>query len=132
MRIQKYSWLENSWINYSDSIFTKSAYHFEPEYRSQTYFFVWQPVKNTKMKIMLNQLKLLENNLEKFPSNTSAQILLSKTYAQLGKYHQAVQQLKSACEQFIPQKHLIFILKKLKTFSEKSKIDFDTNSITNS
>ena len=34
---------------------------------------------------------LLETYLEKFPFDSAAQILISKTYAQLGKYHKAVQ-----------------------------------------
>ncbi len=43
-------------------------------------------------------VEFLERYTEKFQSNTVALIFLSKCYAQQGKYHQAVQILKSACQ----------------------------------
>ncbi len=72
--------------------------------------------------------EILENNIKKFPSNTSAQILLSKTYAQLGKYQLAVYQLKSACERIHSTKTLNFYLQEIEGIVKTVKIDFDTDS----
>ncbi len=72
--------------------------------------------------------EILENNIKKFPSNTSAQILLSKTYAQLGKYQLAVYQLKSACERIHSTKTLDFYLQEIEGVVKKVKIYSDADS----
>ena len=68
--------------------------------------------------------ELLERYLEKFPSNSPAQILLSKTYAQLGKYHQAVQQLKSASQTIHSSRTFDFYLKEIEAIQRGEKIGF--------
>jgi len=70
--------------------------------------------------------ELLERYLEKFPSNAPAQILLSKAYAQLGKYHQALQHLKSASEIIHSPQTFDFYLKEIEDIQRKDKIVFDT------
>lgn len=63
--------------------------------------------------------EILEKHIEKFPSGTTAQILLSKTYAQLGKYHQAVQYLKSASEIIHSPKTFDFNLKEIEEIQRR-------------
>ena len=72
--------------------------------------------------------ELLERYLEKFPTNIPAQILLSKTYAQLGKYHQAVQHLKSASESIHSPSTFDFYLKEIEAIQRGEKIGFTEDS----
>ena len=72
--------------------------------------------------------ELLERFLEKFPANIPAQILLSKTYAQLGKYHQAVQHLKSATETIHSPSTFDFYLKEIEAIQRGEKIGFTEDS----
>jgi tetratricopeptide (TPR) repeat protein len=69
---------------------------------------------------------LLETYLGKFPFNSTAQILLSKTYAQLGKYHQAVQFLKSAKSTIHSPKTFDFYLKEIEDIQRRDKVVFDS------
>jgi tetratricopeptide (TPR) repeat protein len=66
--------------------------------------------------------ELLERFLEKFPANIAAQIILSKTYAQHGKYHQAVQHLKSASESIHSPSTFDFYLKEIEAIQRGEKI----------
>jgi len=69
---------------------------------------------------------LLETYLGKYPFDSAAQILLSKTYAQLGKYHQAVQCLKSAVSTIHSPKTFDFYLKEIDDIQRRDKVVFDT------
>lgn len=73
--------------------------------------------------------ELLEKFLEKFPSNIAAQILLSKTYAQLGKYHQAVQHLKSASETIHSPSTFDFYLKEIEAIQRGEKTGYTEDSL---
>jgi tetratricopeptide (TPR) repeat protein len=73
--------------------------------------------------------ELLERFLEKFPSNIAAQILLSKTYAQLGKYHQAVQHLKSTSETIHSPSTFNFYLKEIEAIQRGEKTGYTEDSL---
>lgn len=73
--------------------------------------------------------ELLERHLEKYPADSAAQILLSKTYAQLGKYHQAVQYLKLASEIIHSQKTFDFYLKEIEDIQRGEKTGFNIDNL---
>ena len=73
--------------------------------------------------------EILERHLEKFPIDTAAQFLLSKTYAQLGKYHQAVEHLKLASEFIHSPKTFEFYLKEIENLQRLEKTDFNIDNI---
>lgn len=73
--------------------------------------------------------EILERHLEKFPSDITAQILLSKTYAQLGKYHQAVLHLKSASEIIHSPQTFDFYLKEIEDIQRVEKTGFNIENL---
>ena len=73
--------------------------------------------------------ELLERFLEKFPANIPAQFLLSKTYAQLGKYHQAVQHLKSATETIHSPNTFDIYIKEIEAIQRVEKIGYTQDSL---
>ena len=73
--------------------------------------------------------QLLERHLEKFPTDTSAQILLCKTYAQLGKYHQAVQHLKSASDIIHSPKTFDFYLQEIESIQRREKTIYNIDDL---
>ena len=85
--------------------------------------------KKYENKNYAESAELLERYLEKFPTNVPAQILLSKTYAQLGKYHQAVQQLKSATETIHSPSTYDFYLKEIEAIQRVEKIGYTQDSL---
>ena len=74
--------------------------------------------------------ELLEKHLEKFPTSNTAQILLSKTYAQLGKYHQAMQLLKSANLAINSSTTFDFYLKEIEAIQRREKLDPNSETAT--
>jgi len=73
--------------------------------------------------------ELLERHLEKFPFDTAAQILLSKNYAQLGKYHQAVQHLKSIASTIHSPKTIDFYLQEIEDIQRGEKTGFNIDNL---
>lgn len=71
--------------------------------------------------------EILEKSLKENPCSAPAKILLSKTYAQLGKYQLAVQLLKSAAEVIHSPKTFEFYLKEIERIQRKEKIGFDVD-----
>lgn len=68
--------------------------------------------------------EILERNLP----DISAQILLSKTYTHLGKYHLALQNLKSACETIHSPQTFDFYLKEIENIKQLGEVRFDSGS----
>lgn len=66
------------------------------------------------------------NTLEGNLPDVSAQILLSKTYAHLGKYHLALQTLKSACDAIHSPRTFEFYLKEFEGIKQLGEIKFDS------
>jgi tetratricopeptide (TPR) repeat protein len=75
--------------------------------------------------------EILERHLEIFPSNTAAKILLSKTYARLGKYQQAVQHLKSASEIIHSPKTFDFYLKEIEEIQRGELAEIKSETANN-
>ena len=73
--------------------------------------------------------EILERRLEKFPIDTAAQILLSQTYARLGKYHQAVKHLKSASEIIHSPKTIDFYLQEIEDIQRGKKTGFNIDNL---
>jgi tetratricopeptide (TPR) repeat protein len=86
-------------------------------------------VKKYENQNYAESAELLERYLEKFPTNIPAQILLSKTYAQLGKYHQAVQHLKSASETIHSPSTYDFYLKEIEAIQRAEKTGYTEDSL---
>lgn len=72
-------------------------------------------------------IELLEKYLVKNPNNPCALILLSKAYAQLGKYQMAMQSLKEACEEIHSNLTFDFYLKEIEQIKNKEKLIFDSS-----
>ena len=72
-------------------------------------------------------LEILEKSVNQYPTNSAAQILLSKTYAQLGKYQLAVQLLKSATETIHSIKTFDFYIKEIENIQRKQIVSFDVD-----
>jgi tetratricopeptide (TPR) repeat protein len=64
----------------------------------KSHFSIHQAVSKFDEENIAEAADLFEKHLENFPSDPTAQILLGRTYARLGKYHQAAQLIKSAAE----------------------------------
>lgn len=64
---------------------------------------------------------LLEKHLQNFPSDAAAKILLGKTYAKLGRYHQASQLIKSAADTIHSPHTLEFYQKEIEMMIRKEK-----------
>jgi len=71
-------------------------------------------------------IELIEKNLKGSSNNPAAQIILCKAYAQLGEFHQAVQQLKSVSTTIRSPKTFNFYLKEIEKIQKKELKDFDT------
>lgn len=69
-------------------------------------------------------VEILEKQLDHLSNNPTAQILLSRAYARLGKYHQGVQLLKSACEAIHSPKTFEYYLKEIESIQRGQKNDF--------
>lgn len=70
---------------------------------------------------------LLEKYLVKYPNNSCALILLSKAYAQLGKYQMAMQSLKEACEKIHSNLTFEFYLKEIEQIKNKERLIFNSS-----
>lgn len=77
-------------------------------------------------KLYSEAAELLESHLEKFSTNPAAQILLSKCCAQLGKYHQAIELLKSASQAIHSPATFDFYLKEIEDIQRKEIVDIRT------
>jgi tetratricopeptide (TPR) repeat protein len=106
----------------SDSIVQKAQ--IVSNLNRETNLFLRLAARNYEVGNYDESAQILEKQLEQFPKNSAAQILLSKAYARLGKYHQAVQQLKSACEAIHSPKTFDFYLKEIEAIQRGEKIDF--------
>lgn len=69
---------------------------------------------------------LLEKYLENYPNNSCALILLSKAYAQLGKYQMAMQCLREACNEIHSNLTFEFYLKEIEQIKNKERLIFDS------
>ena len=107
--------------NISDSIIQKAQ--IISKLNRKTILSLRIAAKHYSDKNYTESTELLERYIEKFPISNAAQILLSKTYAQLGKYHQAVQLLKSANQTIKSQTTFDFYLKEIETIQRKEVID---------
>lgn len=97
--------------NISDSITQKAQ--IISKLNGDTNLFLHIAAKKYKDGKYAESAEILEKHLEKFPNNTAALILISKTYAHLGKYQQAVQHLKSASEIIHSSQTFDFYLKEI-------------------
>lgn len=70
---------------------------------------------------------LLEKYLVKYPNSSCALILLSKAYAQLGKYQLAMQYLKEACEEIRSNLTFEFYLKEIEQIKNKERLIFGSS-----
>ena len=112
--------------NISDSIIQKAQ--IISKLNTGTNFSLRIAAKHYNDKNYTESSELLEKHLEKFPTSNVAQILLSKTYAQLGKYHQAVQLLKSANQTIYSPTTFDFYLKEIETIQRKETIDVNSEN----
>lgn len=70
--------------------------------------------------------EILEARISKSTANIAAKILLSKVYAQLGKYQLAVHQLKKSCELINSPKTFEYYLQEIDSIQKKDTIRFDS------
>lgn len=97
-----------SQLNRESNLFLHLA---SDEYNSKNYF---------------EAIEIIEKDLKGLANNPAAQIILGKAYAQLGEFHQAVQQLKSVSLTIHSPETFDFYLKEIEEIRKKELKDFDT------